>query len=102
MLSLLICAVFFLSPKAAKKPVVEAKVFSGVCGWGYDILVNDKLFIRQESVPTKTGSKGFALKEEAEKTARLIINKIENGQPPVVTTFELQKIISPNTMRNDE
>jgi hypothetical protein len=61
-------------------------------GWGYDILVDGKLFIHQESVPAYDGDKGFPYKEQAERTARLIINKLKQGETPVVTTFEIQKI----------
>jgi hypothetical protein len=55
--------------------------------------VNDNLFIHQASSPCLSGKQGFAKKEQAEKTAALIINKIEKGESPIVTIFELQKII---------
>ena len=72
---------------------VKALTFHAVEGWGYDILVDDTLFIHQANIPCLNGKQGFAKKEHAEKTASLIINKIENGKSPVVTIFELQKII---------
>jgi len=71
-----------------------AKVFKGFNGWGYDILVNDSLFIHQEFVPVIAGKKGFSKKEQAVQTAQLIINKMKGNQHPVVTTFELQQICS--------
>lgn len=74
----------------------HSRVFKAAGGWGYDILVDDKLFIRQESIPVISGSKAFPRKEEAEKTAALIINKMERGEPPVVTTFELQQFYNMN------
>lgn len=75
-----------------KKNHFTAKVFEGFNGWGYDILVNDSLFIRQESVPVLSGLKGFAKKELAEQVAELIINKMKRNRHPAVTTFELQQI----------
>lgn len=75
-----------------KKNQITARVFAGSHGWGYDILVNDNLFIRQESVPVLSGSKGFAKKELAEQVAALIINKMKRNRHPAVTTFELQQI----------
>lgn len=79
-----------------KSKSVKALIFEGSEGWGYDILVNDSLFIHQEYVPVISGKHGFAKKEQAEKTANLIINKIKTGQIPVITRFELEKIISVN------
>jgi len=79
-----------------KKNHLSAKVFEALNGWGYDILVDDTVFIHQESVPVLAGKKGFPEKQQAEQTAQLIINKIERGQPPTITTFDLKQIFSFN------
>ena len=79
--------------KDTKRKKITATIFQGLNGWGYDILVNDKLFIHQESIPAQLGKTGFTEKKQAEKTARLIINKMERGELPTVTTFELEQII---------
>lgn len=71
---------------------ITSKLFEGFNGWGYDILVNDTLFIHQEAIPVLSGSKGFAKKELAKHAAQLIINKMKRNQHPTVTTFELQQI----------
>jgi hypothetical protein len=89
------CVIVFIGKKE-KKLVLTSRVFPCVSGWGYEILVNDKLFIRQESVPVLNGDKGFSEKEQAHQTARLIINKMKQGEVPTVTTFELQHIFAPN------
>ena len=98
LLSLVISAaiwVITLYTKDTKnKNQFTAKVFKGFNGWGYDILVNDSLFIHQEFVPVIVGKKGFSKKEQAVQTAQLIINKMKGNQHPVVTTFELQQICS--------
>ena len=83
-----------LNNQDVKRKKITAKVFQGLNGWGYDILVNDKLFIHQESVPAQQGKAGFPEKKQAEHTARLIINKMERGELPTVTTFELEQIIA--------
>lgn len=82
-----------LNKQNARKERIAAKVFQGHNGWGYDILVNNTLFIHQESVPARHGKAGFPEKKQAEQTARLIINKMERGELPAVTTFELEQII---------
>lgn len=82
-----------LNKQDAKRKKITAKVFQGLNGWGYDILVEDTLFIHQESIPARQGKTGFPEKKQAEQTARLIINKMERRELPTVTTFELEQII---------
>lgn len=84
----------FSEHTAKNKENISAKVFRSIDGWGYDILVNDTLFIHQEFIPAMTGRKGFPEKEQAEQTAQLIINKMKRGQLPTITTFELEQIFS--------
>ena len=78
---------------------VKALTFHTFGGWGYNILVNDTLFIHQATIPGINGMQGFSKREQAEKTAQLIINKIKKGESPIVTIFDLQKIIPVNDIR---
>jgi hypothetical protein len=100
-LSACISTGLLLSASKENNTVVEYSLFHCVDGWGYDILVDGKLFIRQESVPVLSGSRGFDTKEQAEKTARLIINKMKRGEEPTVTTFEIGLIYQPKNKRDD-
>ena len=84
-----------------KKSHLSAKVFEALNGWGYDILVDGKLFIHQESIPVMEGKKAFSKQVQAEQTARLIINKMKRGRGITVTTFELQEILSLNEAQNE-
>lgn len=83
-------AIFLLNRQPAKR--FSSDTFLTSSGWGYNILVNGKLLIRQESIPAYAGETGFPTKEQAEKAATLIINKMKRSEPPVVTTFEIQQI----------
>lgn len=89
-------------PFKKKKNHISTSVFESIHGWGYDILVNDKLFIHQELIPAVQGQTGFKTKTQAEQAARLIINKMERGQLPTVTTFELEPILSLNKTQHDQ
>ena len=88
--------------QSKKKKDFATKIFEGFNGWGYDILVDDELFIHQESIPSWPGKAGFQKKEQAEQTAQLIINKLKQGRFPAVTTFELQQILSLNLTQHGE
>jgi len=61
--------------------------------WGYDILKKNILFIHQTSIPGLPGNEGFKIKSDAEKVAKLVIEKLEKGEmPPSVTQEELKKM----------
>ena len=61
--------------------------------FGYDILDHNRKMIHQPSVPGIPGNKGFAKKADAEKVARLVMNKINHNQmPPTVSKHELDSL----------
>jgi hypothetical protein len=64
---------------AKKGKHLSAKVFEGLNGWGYDILVDDSSFIHQEYIPVIATKKGFTKKEEAEKAASLVLQKLQQN-----------------------
>lgn len=94
--ALLCVGVYIIVRPQSKNQKFSSRVFRVAEKWGYEILVNDKVFIRQETVPALSGTQGFDSPEQATQTAALIINKMENGGHPAVTTFEIQKICAPN------
>ncbi len=104
--SALIAVIIFVitinHPFKEKKNHISTTVFEGTHGWGYDILVNNELFIHQELIPAIQAQAGFQTKIQAEQAARLIINKMKRGQLPTVTTFELEPILSLNKTQHDQ
>jgi hypothetical protein len=62
-------------------------------GWGYNILLDGKLFIRQPNIPSIPGNKGFSDEEKAKKVAEFITYKIQNGiMPPSTNKQELDSL----------
>ena len=62
-------------------------------GWGYDIYLDGRHYVHQKHIPSVQGNTGFATKEDAEKTAQLVIKKIEkNIMPPGITPQELDSL----------
>lgn len=83
----------FTKGTAKKHNRFSTVVFSGFNGWGYDILVDDSVFIHQESIPAIGKGKGFPEKEQAEKAANLVLKKLENKEGlPTLSRFELEEI----------
>jgi|SRR5687768_14744076 len=61
--------------------------------YGYDIFDGEKRIIHQMNIPGQPGTKGFKSKHDCEKVAKLVVNKIRNGQAlPTVTTEELKAL----------
>jgi hypothetical protein len=47
--------------------------------WGYDIYLQNRLYIHQPGVPGLPGNEGFKTKTDAKKAARLVIGKIKTA-----------------------
>jgi len=62
------------------------------CGWGYQVLIHDTVFIHQPHVPVVKGYKRFGAKSDAWRTANLVKQKIEQGLPPSLTEDELKAL----------
>ncbi|MBL0184047.1 MAG: DUF4907 domain-containing protein [Chitinophagaceae bacterium] len=61
--------------------------------FGYSIYADGNLYIQQNTIPAITGTKGFEDTASAAKTARLVIEKIKQGEiPPTITIHDLKKI----------
>jgi hypothetical protein len=69
---------------------VEVKPFKIGNGWGYDITVDNKVYIHQEFIPGISGNQSFRSKEDAIKTGNLVIKKIIDGnQLPGLSAEEI-------------
>lgn len=58
-------------------------------GWGYEIAVNGKLFIKQDYIPVIPGKKGFASKEQALFVGKRAVEKMKGGNFPTITRKDL-------------
>lgn len=75
------------------EPLITSRIFeSELGGYGYDILVNDTVFIHQPHIPALNDYVGFPTEDKARQIADLVITKIRNHElPPSVTYEELVK-----------
>ena len=61
--------------------------------YGYSIYADGHLYIHQTTIPSTPGNKGFPDTASAGKIARLVIQKIKQGEmPPTVTQSDLKKL----------
>ena len=62
-------------------------------GFGYNVLVDNKIFVHQPSIPSITGNKTFDTKEKAELVANLVAMKLKNNiMPPSISKTELDSL----------
>jgi len=71
-----------------KLPVKVIAVPSGK-GWGYQVYVDEKLYIDQTNIPAVSGLQTFKTKEDALKIGNLVMDKMKNGKR-TVTIQELK------------
>jgi hypothetical protein len=60
--------------------------------FGYTILYNGKVFIKQESIPSIQGNKYFNDSIDALKTLDLVLGKLNAGEKPTVSFKEIEKL----------
>jgi hypothetical protein len=86
--------VSFPDPSSMKSSEFAHKIIPAAGNsWGYELYVSGKLFIQQATIPGISGNTGFKTREQAERVARLITDKIRSGQmPPTVTPDDLKRL----------
>lgn len=68
----------------------KLETFKVDSGWGYTILVKDKIFIKQDIIPGIPDKKPFATKKDAVIVGELVIEKLKNKKIPSISYKELQ------------
>lgn len=79
-----------------KNTVYHCEVFRKADGtYGYNILKDSVLLIRQENIPAKAGNAGFGDSGSALHVARFVTARIEAGNfPPTVKPYEIDSILT--------
>lgn len=58
-------------------------------GWGYEVLVDRKVFIHQDCIPAIPSFKKFSSKEDALVIGSRVVEKLKKGQQPSVSLQEI-------------
>jgi hypothetical protein len=72
--------------------VAELKTMAVDGGWGYQVVIDGKVFIDQKYIPCVRGGQRFQSEDEALKTGRLVLKKLRDGQMPTLKIQELDSI----------
>jgi len=71
---------------------LTAATFKTANGWGYIVMANDSIFIKQPIIPAVQGIKSFATEADAAKVGDLIITKIKAHQKPIISIEDLKSL----------
>ena len=83
----------WLAPKHSSEWLpIRYTTYHTPLGWGYDVFVNDTIFIHQQQMPAVEGMRGFTSEAEASKVADLIVQRIKNHQLPTVYLRDLDSL----------
>lgn len=58
-------------------------------GWGYEVLVDNKIFIHQDCIPAISSYKRFSTESEALLIGNRVVDKIKHGHKPITTVQEI-------------
>lgn len=70
---------------------IELRPVETGVGWGYEIYVDNKLYIKQDYIPVINGRHAFKTKEDAMLIGKIAFTKLESGKIPVITADELKQ-----------
>ena len=81
-------------PSVMSKSDITHRIIDAPNGtYGYEILTDGKLFVRQTSIPGRPGVEGCRTRQQAENLAELVADKIRSGSvPPTVSAEELKSL----------
>lgn len=71
---------------------VEVTPFKTTAGWGYEIQVDNKIFIHQETIPAVPGERRFLLEQDAVKTGNAVMKRLLEGKRPSLSYEEVMAL----------
>ncbi|HEX4373019.1 MAG TPA: DUF4907 domain-containing protein [Puia sp.] len=83
---------FFEYKKKSDYVFVQVRATQNANGWGYEILTDGKVYIKQDFIPAVPGRHSFETKEQALQVGNKVLDKIEHKQLPVITPVELKEM----------
>ena len=88
-LGIILLIVLILSQTTTKKTSLSLEVIQIEDGWGYEVLIDHKIYISQKCIPVIDGNQAFQTKNDALKVGELLVRKLKNKLTPTITREEL-------------
>lgn len=96
LLAALISFIFIYTEKKSlsQDMQLELQTFQLEDGWGYQILIDGKVFIHQPTIPAIDTEKSFPDKVSAGKVGMLVLKRIKSNENPAVSPNEINQLLS--------
>lgn len=78
--------------KEAKKGRLEVQTYRYRSGFGYKILLEEKVLIQQNHIPSLETNQSFCSRGQAERVASFVVSKLERGANPAISYSELKEL----------
>lgn len=75
-----------------KDPTLQSSVHRTGNGFGYSIMVKNKILIKQDFIPGTEGNHIFCDSLDAEKVASSVLTKLKQKEMPTITPAELKAL----------
>lgn len=70
----------------------RVKTYAVAGGWGYQIIINNKVLIDQPFIPGLPGKLAFPDKKSAAKTGKIVLQRLLHHQSPSITKEDLKEM----------
>ena len=84
--------VYVILENSSEAHGVKVETYTVSDGWGYQIKVNDKVFIDQPFIPVIAGSKPFPSRSTALKAGKIVKQKLIDRKMPSLTEEDFRMI----------
>lgn len=91
-LKLFFCTGILLVSCQKSNSKYEIKITKQSSGYGYQVLKKRKILINQPFIPAIQGEKTFKNEKDAQKTADLVVSKIDKYSLPKISIHELDSM----------
>lgn len=75
-----------------KQSDFKAEVFKQENGYGYNILVKNKIFIKQNTIPAVVGNKVFCDSVDALKVSNMVLLLLKQNKMPTITKEDIKQM----------
>ncbi|SIS84512.1 protein of unknown function [Zobellia uliginosa] len=86
----LVSVAFHLKADEGRKTGLQTQVIEVDEGYGYQILYDNKVLVKQEFIPAIQGKRPFKSMEEAQLIGDVVMEKLKKGDDPFITVSELR------------
>lgn len=83
---------YVLKKNKAKKTDLQIEVYEYGTGYGYRIFSEEEILIQQNFIPALEDKRPFCDREEADRIASYVVQKIRQGSNPAISLSELREL----------